>query len=83
MQEYGAEVYVYDPWVNKQEAKKVFGIEPIEALSEEQYDAIILAVAHQEFKQMSATQIQALGKQNTVLFDIKYLLPADLVDGRL
>ena len=83
MQEYGAEVHVYDPWVNKQEAKKVFGIEPIEALSEGQYDAIILAVAHQEFKQMSATQIQALGKQNTVLFDIKYLLPADLVDGRL
>ena len=83
MQEYGAEVHVYDPWVNKQEAKKVFGIEPIEALSEGQYDAIILAVAHQEFKQMGATQIQALGKQNTVLFDIKYLLPADLVDGRL
>ena len=83
LQDYGANVDIYDPWVDKQEAKRELGIEPIEKLVEGQYDAIILAVAHKQFKEMSAVQIQALGKQNSVLFDIKYLLPADQVDGRL
>ena len=83
LQDYGANVDIYDPWVDKQEAKRELGIEPIEKLVEGQYDAIILAVAHKQFKEMSAVQIQALGKQDAVLFDIKYLLPADQVDGRL
>lgn len=83
LQDYGAEVNVYDPWVDKQEAKQVFDIEPVEILDQGQYDAIILAVAHQQFKQMSATEIRALGKPNSVLFDIKYLLSAEQVDGRL
>lgn len=83
MQVYGAEVNVYDPWVNKQEAKDLCGIEPIQSPCEGQYDAIIIAVAHQAFMDMSAAQILALGKQTAVLFDIKYLLHTDQVDGRL
>ena len=81
--DYGAEVDVYDPWVDKQEAKSMFGAEPVEHLETGLYDAIILAVAHQQFKRMEASQIRALGKQETVLFDIKYLFSADEVDGRL
>ncbi|MCP3663691.1 MAG: Vi polysaccharide biosynthesis UDP-N-acetylglucosamine C-6 dehydrogenase TviB, partial [Gammaproteobacteria bacterium] len=46
-------------------------------------DAVILAVAHQEFEQMGAEQIRALCKQDGVLFDVKYLLPPESVDGRL
>ena len=47
------------------------------------YDAILLAVAHDEFIQMGVEAIRAFGKSNHVLFDIKYILMADQVDGRL
>ena len=83
LQEYGANVDVYDPWVDKQEAKKEYGIDLIETLNVGEYDAVILAVAHKQFKKMHRSQIRALGKPNAVLYDIKYILPADAVDGRL
>ena len=47
------------------------------------YDAIVLAVAHHQFQEMGAEGIRALGKENSVLYDVKHLLPADQVDGRL
>lgn len=82
-EDYGASVDVYDPWVDKQEAKQEYGISPIESPKNSQYDAIVIAVAHQQFKQMGAEQIRALGKDKSVIFDIKYILPADSADGRL
>jgi UDP-N-acetyl-D-glucosamine/UDP-N-acetyl-D-galactosamine dehydrogenase len=81
--EYDAHVDVYDPWIDKQETEKEYGIRPLENLNEGQYDAVILAVAHHQFKAMSAKQIRALGNENSVVFDIKYILSADEVDGRL
>ena len=48
-----------------------------------QYDAVILAVSHRQFKELGAQAIRALGKPSSVLFDIKSVLPADEVDGRL
>lgn len=80
---FNCSVDVYDPWVNKDEAEHEYGITPISSPQESHYDAIILAVAHDQFKEMGADDIHALGKQEHVLFDIKYLLPADKVDGRL
>ena len=47
------------------------------------YDAIIIAVSHHQFKEMGAEGLHALGKENHVLYDIKYILPANDVDGRL
>ena len=47
------------------------------------YDAIILTVAHQQFRDMGAAAIRALGKPGEVLYDLKYVLPADQVDLRL
>ena len=82
-QDYEADVDVYDPWVDKQEAKHEYDISPIETPQVGQYDAIVIAVAHQQFKQMSTKQIKALTKENAVVFDIKYILPAESVDGRL
>ncbi len=82
-QDYGADVDVYDPWVDKQEAKQEYDISPIESPQAGQYDAIVIAVAHHQFKQMSSDQIKAFTKDNAVIFDIKYILPADAVDGRL
>ncbi len=82
-EDYGASVDVYDPWVDKQEAKQEYDVAPIDTPANGQYDAIVIAVAHQQFKQLGAEQIRALGKNNAVVFDIKYILPADAADGRL
>ncbi len=80
---YSAQVDVYDPWVDADEAKREYGIEPVASLQEGMYDAVIVAVAHDQFRDMGIERIRALGKPESVLYDLKYLLPADQVDGRL
>ena len=74
---------VYDPWVDKDECAHEYDVNPIDQPVEGKYDAIILTVAHDEFKELSLEQIKAFGKDNHVLYDIKYLLSANEVDGRL
>ena len=81
--DYHAQVDVYDPWVDRREALHEYGIELVAAPKPNHYDAIILAVAHQQFRELGAAGLRALGKPGAVLFDVKYLLPADEVDGRL
>lgn len=76
-------VDIYDPWVSSQEAKHVFDITMVETLEAERYDAVILAVAHEQFQAMRIDEIRQLTRNNGVIFDIKYLFPADVVDGRL
>lgn len=80
---YGAKVDVYDPWVDSKEAQHEYGITPIDKPQQSTYDAIVLAVKHDQFVQMGEEKIRALGKENHVLYDIKYILSADKVDGRL
>ncbi len=82
-QDYGANIDVYDPWVDKDETVKEYGIRPIDKMQENKYDAIVLAVSHSEFVEMGADAIHKLGKENHVLYDIKYILKTDEVDGRL
>jgi UDP-N-acetyl-D-galactosamine dehydrogenase len=82
-QGFNCHVDVYDPWVDKDEAQHEYGITPIDKLEEDTYSAIVLAVAHDEFKGMGVEQLRKLGKKNHVLYDIKYLLKTDEVDGRL
>ena len=81
--DYHAQVDVYDPWVDRQEAQHEYGIDLVAAPKPGHYDAIILAVAHRQFQELGATGLRALGKPGAVLFDVKYLLPAGEVDGRL
>ena len=83
MESYGAEVDVWDPWVNRAEAKAEYGIEPITEPEQVAYDVVIVAVAHRQFEELGADGIRALGKDTSVLYDIKYVLPADAVDDRL
>jgi UDP-N-acetyl-D-galactosamine dehydrogenase len=83
LQGFHANVDVYDPWANPDETHHEYGITPIPALQPGSYDAVILAVAHHQFKEMGIAQIRALGKPEHVLFDVKGLLPADQVDDRL
>lgn len=81
--EYNISVDVYDPWVDPTEAMHEYGIQPILSLETGTYDAIILAVAHQQFLDMGAAKIRALGKPQHVLYDLKYLLQQHESDLRL
>ncbi|MDX1406457.1 MAG: Vi polysaccharide biosynthesis UDP-N-acetylglucosamine C-6 dehydrogenase TviB, partial [Woeseiaceae bacterium] len=80
---YGASVDVYDPWVNADEAKTEYGIQLTDEPSKGAYDVVVLAVAHQQFRDMGERGIKAFGKPKSVFFDIKYLLPRGASDGRL
>lgn len=80
---YGVNVHVYDPWVDAEEAVAEYGIKPVATLEENKFDGIILAVAHEQFKQMDIKQIRALGKADSVIYDLKYLFPAEQTDERL
>ncbi|RMG31231.1 MAG: Vi polysaccharide biosynthesis UDP-N-acetylglucosamine C-6 dehydrogenase TviB [Gammaproteobacteria bacterium] len=83
LRSYNAEVDVYDPWVDPDEARKEYGIEPVSEPPRGTYDAIVVAVAHDQFRELGIEGIRALGKPHAVVFDVKYLFPADVVDGRL
>ena len=83
LQQFGINVDVHDPWVDPVEAEEEYGIKVKKELHDNSYDAIIIAVAHDEFKEMGADAMHALGKEKHVLYDVKYLLKPDEVDGRL
>lgn len=83
LQEYHVQVDVYDPWVDAQEAEHEYGISPIQSLENAQYDAVILAVAHEQFKAMGSDAIRALGKPEHILYDLKYVLAQSESDLRL
>lgn len=80
---YGVNVDVYDPWVNGEEARHEYGISPVDHPEKGKYDAIILAVAHDQFRQMPIAEIRSLGTSQTIIYDLKYLFPADQTDARL
>lgn len=80
---YHADVEVYDPWANPEEARHEYGIDLTQTLSEGRYDAVILAVSHDEFRDLGVEKIRALNKSTGILFDVKYLFRADQVDARL
>jgi UDP-N-acetyl-D-glucosamine/UDP-N-acetyl-D-galactosamine dehydrogenase len=81
--EYGAEVDIYDPWVRVDEARREYGVELIEAPPPGAYDAIVLAVAHDQFRALGAKNIRELGKVEHVVYDLKYILAAAEADIRL
>ena len=80
---FNANIDVYDPWINSEEAQHEYGITPIKEPKAGHYDAIILTVAHRQFVKLGATGIRAWCKPNAVIFDAKYVLPVTAVDGRL
>ncbi len=83
LEEKNVKVDVYDPWVNSEEAKDEYGIEIIESPNIKMYDGIIIAVAHNQFKEKGIESIRSFGKENHVLYDIKYLFKSDESDLRL
>jgi len=83
LENYHANVAVYDPWVNSEEAMKEYGITPIDQPKASHYDAIILAVAHKQFVALGNDAIRAFGKPGHILYDIKSVFPKNSVDARL
>ncbi len=83
LQEFGVVADVYDPWVDSKEAEHEYGITPVMSPQAASYDAVVLAVAHKQFKELGAAGVRAFGKAEHVLYDLKYVLPANQADLRL
>ena len=80
LQEYHLDVEVYDPWADVALAKREYGIAVVNDLPEEKYDALILAVAHDRFRDVN---VEDLVQETHVIYDVKGFLPKEIVDGRL
>ncbi len=84
LQGYNARVDVHDPWVDAADAQHEYGISLIKTPEQGAYDAVIVAVGHQQFCELGGEGVRAYGKpHDSVVFDVKYVLPWDAVDGRL
>ena len=80
LREYNLNLTIYDPWASPAVAMREYGIEIINELPSEKFDAVVLGVAHNEFKELD---VKSFGKENSVLYDVKWILASEEVDGRL
>ena len=83
LENYGANVDVHDPWVDRGEARSEYGLELVEEPSRGAYDVVVVAVSHRQFAEMGSAGIREFGRKDALLYDIKYLLPKNDVDDRL
>ena len=79
--QYGVQVDTYDPWASSQEVEHEYGFSPVDALDPSGYDAIVLAVAHDQFLALDMHQLKA--QKGAVIYDVKGVLPREVVDARL
>ena len=80
---YNVSVDMFDPWVSEEEARREHGLSLVEKPAVDAYDGIILAVAHDQFRNMGAERIRAFGKRGAVIYDLKYVLEPGEADIRL
>jgi UDP-N-acetyl-D-galactosamine dehydrogenase len=80
LNEYDLNITIYDPWASPAVAKHEYNIDITNELPTDNFDAIILAVSHNEFAELD---VKKFGKENHVIFDVKGILDKNLVDGRL
>jgi UDP-N-acetyl-D-galactosamine dehydrogenase len=80
---YGVQVDVHDPWIDPQDALEEYGITLTEQPGMAVYDAVVVTVAHRQFAELGVAGLRAYCKPAGVIYDVKYLLPPDEVDGRL
>lgn len=83
LESYGVNVDIHDPWVDPKEARDEYGVEVVEEPATGQYDAIVIAVAHQQFKELGIDNIRRWGKSEQVVYDLKYLFDQSQTDLRL
>jgi len=80
---YNVQVDIHDPWADGEEARQEYGLELIDTLPAGVYDAVLLTVAHREFRELASGGVRRLVRNGGVVYDVKGLLPRDDVDGRL
>lgn len=80
LREYTSNIDIYDPWANVEKVKSEYGIDIMSNLSKKKYEAIILAVAHEQFKDIDFSDLK---KDLSVIYDVKGILPRNIIDGRL
>lgn len=83
LNEYNINLDIYDPWISVEEAKHEYGLSVLTDKPNKQYDAVIVAVAHDQFKLMSNEEYKALTKEKSVIYDLKYVLAPTVADLRL
>jgi len=83
LSDYGAVVEVHDPWVDHGEARQEYGLELVAAPEAAGYDAVVLAVAHAEFREAGAAAVRAYGRAPHVLYDLKHVFAKGDSDLRL
>ncbi|MGI9419535.1 MAG: Vi polysaccharide biosynthesis UDP-N-acetylglucosamine C-6 dehydrogenase TviB [Geminicoccaceae bacterium] len=83
LQGYNAKVEVFDPWVSKEEALAEYDLALVDQPEHGRYDAIVLAVGHDEFEKLGAGGVRRFGRPGSILFDVKSLFPLEVSDGRL
>lgn len=83
LKEYNCKVSVYDPWVDKFSAKKEYDIDLLDKPEIDKYDAIVIAVAHKQFKKLGIKKIKSFGKSKHIIYDLKYLFSQAQVEKRL
>jgi UDP-N-acetyl-D-glucosamine/UDP-N-acetyl-D-galactosamine dehydrogenase len=83
LERFGAKVDVFDPWIEVKEAQQEYGVKPLRRLGRTRYDAAVLAVAHNEFREMGIKGVRKLLKPTSVVYDIKHVFKRNQVDGRL
>jgi len=80
---YGANIEVFDPWADPDEAKAYYGVTMIDTLPVNHYDGVVLAVAHKEFMELNGTDFKKICRQLSVIYDVKHVLPTGIADGCL
>ncbi|WP_168405052.1 Vi polysaccharide biosynthesis UDP-N-acetylglucosamine C-6 dehydrogenase TviB [Acinetobacter indicus] len=72
LKEYSLNIDIYDPWVNESEVLHEYGLMPIKDIKKQTYDAIVIAVSHDEFRELGIEKIKEFGCENCVIYDLKY-----------
>ena len=80
LQEYTDNITVYDPWANRDAVRREYGIEVTAEAPQDRFDAVILAVAHKEFQTLD---VRSFLKENGIVYDVKGVLPREVIDARL
>ncbi len=83
LEKHGARVDIHDPWADAAQCRHEYGLKLTRTVRPGSYDAVVVAVAHRQFRELGARRVRRLGRRRHVLYDIKHVFPAAAVDARL